>query len=108
MKLGMNLLGATEDGRYLSISKESLDYFAAKGFQQIRLPIEWERLQPGLNGELDADYLAELVQTITHAATIGMEVVVNVHNFGYHNGHLIGSDEVPVAAFGDMWGKLAD
>jgi endoglucanase len=49
---------------YPLISESSLDYFAAKRMNTIRVPITWERLQPTLNGALDTTYLGYLVRFI--------------------------------------------
>ncbi|MBQ0820527.1 cellulase family glycosylhydrolase [Microvirga sp. HBU67558] len=108
MELGINLLGAIQDGRFYAPTVEHLDYFAAKGFQQVRLPIDWEKVQPSLNGELDQGYLSEILKTVTYAQKIGLKVIVDVHNYGAYNGQLIGTGSVTVAAFANLWGKLAE
>lgn len=39
------------------INNASLDYFAAKGMNTVRVPILWERLQPTLYGDFDWTYV---------------------------------------------------
>jgi endoglucanase len=47
------------------ISNASLDYFAAKGMNTIRVSIIWERLQPTLYGAFDATYVQYLVRALS-------------------------------------------
>lgn len=84
-----------------------IDYFAAKGMDNIRLPIAWESLQPTLNGELDPAFLAKIEDVVTYARSMGMQVIIDLHNGGAYNGNLIGTAEVPTSAFADVWSKLA-
>ncbi|HTM76186.1 MAG TPA: hypothetical protein VL133_00950 [Devosia sp.] len=63
MNLGINLSGAeyevtgngATDTHFVFPTQAQIDYYGAKGFSQIRLPLSWERLQPTLNGELNQD-----------------------------------------------------
>jgi aryl-phospho-beta-D-glucosidase BglC (GH1 family) len=45
------------------ISNASIDYFAAKGMNTIRVSIIWERLQPTLYGDFDWTYANYLVHS---------------------------------------------
>ncbi|UIY29469.1 glycoside hydrolase family 5 protein [Neorhizobium galegae] len=58
---GVNLAGAEfgslgdEYGKgYIYPTKETIDYFAGKGFNTVRLPFLWERLQPQLYKGFDS------------------------------------------------------
>jgi aryl-phospho-beta-D-glucosidase BglC (GH1 family) len=50
---------------YPLISNSSLDYFATKGMNTIRVSIVWERLQQTLYGSFDANYVGYIVWLIT-------------------------------------------
>ena len=104
MNLGINLAGAAYN---LFPSTASADYYAAKGFTLIRLPIKWEMIQQKLGGPLDTVELTKIKAFIEHAATLGMEVILDIHNQGAYNGKLIGTPQVPISSFADVWSKLA-
>ena len=114
--VGINLGGAEFGGvipgvegvHYGWPTVEELDYWQSKGIQLIRLPFLWERLQPALNGAFDRDYLAGLEDTVKMMGQRNMFVILDVHNYAKYHGELIGTDAVPLAAFGDLWRRLAD
>lgn len=89
-----------------------LDYFKSKGMILIRLPFKWERVQPIMNGPLDPVELKRMTDFIDAAAEREMLITPDVHNFARRvvdgTQYVIGSSEVPTAAFVDFWGKLAE
>ncbi|MCM2294738.1 glycoside hydrolase family 5 protein [Allorhizobium sp. BGMRC 0089] len=111
---GINLSGA-EFGRiggvankdYAYPSSETIRYFSQKGFNTVRLPFKWERLQPKLNGTFNADELARLDQSVKTIEADGMRVILDPHDYGRYDDRPIGGPDVPVAAFADFWGRLA-
>ena len=114
--LGVNLAGAEfasgslpgKEGTHWHWPKENeLDAWSAEGIDLVRLPFLWERIQPVLFGDLDATYSAGLVRTVRAANARGIRVLPDVHNYGKWRGDLIGSESVPVAAFADLWRRLA-
>lgn len=109
MDLGINIWGADtlENGKYLVATKAEIDYFAAKGFSHIRLPFSWEAIQPKLNGALDSSYVAMIRGVVEYAKSQGLDVILDVHNYGKYAGKLIGSTNVPSSSFADLWGKIA-
>lgn len=88
--------------------EEHIIYYKSVGFNAIRLPINWEAAQPALMGALDPAYLNDLKQFLAKADAQGVPVMVEVHNYDRYRGKLIGSPEVPGAAFQDLWRRLAD
>lgn len=86
---------------------EHIDYYADRGFDNVRLAFLWERLQPQQNGPLDPVELARLDAVVDHATSRGLDVVLDPHNYGFGYGALIGSEATPNSAFADFWGKLA-
>lgn len=113
---GVNIAGAEFNGRkvpgilnrdYFYPAKASIDYFAAKGMNSIRVPFLWERLQPQLNAALDPAELQHLGEVVRYANGKGLYVVLDVHNYAYYRQQVIGSAEVPVTALADLWARLA-
>ncbi len=112
--IGVNLAGAefgdlgTSHGTgYIYPDASNIDYYADNGMELIRLPFRWERLQPELGGEFDAAELGRIREFVDHAASRGLTVVLDVHNYGKYDENLIGSSEVPNESFADLWSKLA-
>ena len=113
---GVNIAGAEFNGRmvpgipnrdYFYPSKATIDYFAGKGINTVRLPVLWERLQPQLSAELDPEELKRLDDVVRDANADGLYVVLDVHNYAYYRQKVIGSPEVPVTVLADLWGRLA-
>lgn len=113
--VGINLGGAEFGGAIPGVegvhygwpTVEELDYWQSKGIRLIRLPFKWERLQPELNGDFDSNYFEGLKRSVTMMGQRNMLVILDVHNYAYYGGELIGTAAVPMAAFGDLWGRLA-
>jgi endoglucanase len=113
---GVNIAGA-EFGRaipgkagkdYFYPSNATIDYFASKGMNIIRVPFRWERLQRKLGAELDVSESSRLAAVVSHAKSRGLHVLLDVHNYAAYSKAVIGSPAVPVAALGDLWGRLAE
>ncbi len=103
MDVAINIAGM----EYGTIEPSQIEYYAAKGFSQVRLTLSWEILQKSLNGALDTAYLSTVATIAAQAKSLGMDVVLDVHNYGKYGGNLIGTPEVPTSAFADLWSKLA-
>ncbi|PPV07623.1 cellulase [Xanthomonas bromi] len=93
------------DYRYPSADEYA--YFAGKHMNIVRLPILWERLQPKAGGELDPTQLALIRQAVANAKATNMSLIVDVHNYAKYYGHTIGSTNVPISTFNDLWRRLA-
>jgi endoglucanase len=113
---GVNLAGAefgetqlpgSYGTHYVYPTPEEVDYYADKGMNAIRIPFRWERLQPALGGPLDADELARLRAIVLYATARGVNVVLDPHNYARYYGEVVGSSEVPDAAFADFWFRIA-
>ncbi len=111
--LGVNLSGA-EFGNgnkygydYAYPTFKDLSFYASQGIDMVRVPVKWERLQPTLGGALDATELARLKTFLDKAEQAGVQVIVDLHNFGTYDGKVIGSATTPIASFADFWSKLA-
>jgi aryl-phospho-beta-D-glucosidase BglC (GH1 family) len=100
-------VGGEHDYEYHYPTFTELQYYA-KGVELIRLPFRWERMQPGLDGPLDAEELALIKKVLAYAAELGIKVIIDCHNYGRYNGETIGSATGPTnAQFADFWMKLA-
>jgi len=116
---GVNLAGA-EFGQALP-GRANFDYawppereigaYASRGVTIIRLPFRWERLQPELGREFDSAESRRLDDSIRSITGKGIICLIDPHNYGSYRvgqkGYPIGSPEVPVSAFVDLWKKLA-
>lgn len=84
-----------------------LEYYKGNGFEAIRLPILWERVQPDLFSALDKTYLSEINEFLAKAHNAKLVVLLEIHNYARYRGEVIGSDSVPKSAFYDVWRKLS-
>ena len=116
LEFGINVCGA-EFGEarlpgvhgqdYIYPDAATLRYFSGHGFCVQRVPFRWERMQPRLGAELDAEELARLAAVVRVITTGGGKVVLDLHNFARYHGRVIGSEEVGVGDFADFWARLA-
>lgn len=113
---GVNIAGAEFAGQkipgvpdhdYFYPKRTTIDYVAAKGMNVIRVPFRWERIQPTLNGELDPAEYRRLADVVHYATAKKLFVILDVHNYAAYGGKPVGSAEVPVVAFADLWKRLA-
>jgi hypothetical protein len=96
-------------------SQGTFTYLAGRGIKLVRIPFRWERLQPTLNAPLNAAELQRLKDVVTRARTAGLEVVLDMHNYaryvldvnGTATSKIIGSPEVPISAFQDVWTRIS-
>jgi hypothetical protein len=86
-------------------------YLASRGLKVVRIDFKWERIQPVLGAPLDPAELARLHSVVDSAEKAGLRVVIDLHNYGAYQTadgrQAIGSAEVPVTAFADVWSRLA-
>ncbi len=102
---------------YTYPTKAEVDYYADRGFNALRLPFLWERVQPKLYGGLesaadgtgDFDRIRQVVKWITGR---GMVAVLDLHNYGGRNVDgvpaKVGSAALPTLALNDLWVRLAN
>ncbi len=96
------------DRDYTYPDSGSLDYYASKGMTVIRVPVLWERVQPKLGSELSGAEMARLDAVIDQAASKGLRVILDVHNYAGYRGSRIGTASVPTSALGDLWRRIAE
>jgi endoglucanase len=85
---GVNLAGGefgklpgTYGRDYTSPSPADVDYYVELGFNIIRLPFRWERLQPTLYAPFSVGDQALLAAVVDYAASRGLRVVLDTRNF---------------------------
>jgi endoglucanase len=111
---GINLSGAEfgdPGGEYFKAyaypSEETIAYFAGKGFNTVRLPFLWERLQPQLGKPLDEAEVKRLKDTVDLLRKQHLTIVLDPHNYASYNKTKIGNAPVTDTAFAEFWARLA-
>jgi len=89
-------------------TQATVDYFMGKGMNTFRTSVLWDRLQPTINGDLSTVEFGRLDAFINATTAKGAYIVLDPHDSARFKGTLIGTTEVPLSAFGDFWGKVAD
>ena len=113
--IGINISGAefggsggTHDSQYHYPTLSELQFYKDHGVDLVRLPFSWERMQSTLGGPLNASELTLLKDVLANAATLGMNLIIDLHNYGRYDGQPLGSATGPTnAQFADFWSKLA-
>jgi endoglucanase len=107
LEFGGPVYPGTLNTDYVVPTNAEINYYASEGMNIIRLPFDWERLQPVLNGPLNQNYLSLIDGVVNYAATKGITVDLDVHNYAAYYGNSIGSAAVPNSAFADLWSQVA-
>ncbi|CAN5176455.1 hypothetical protein BH09PAT1_BH09PAT1_0960 [soil metagenome] len=112
-----NLNPGTYSQDYIYDPSSTFTYLASRGYNLVRLPIRWERIQPNLNTALSTTESARLQSFVARASSAGLGVVLDIHNFGgyylYDNTQSkgvqrkIGSLQLPQSSFVDLWSRLS-
>lgn len=92
---------------YIYPSASQYPLFSDMGASVFRLPIAWERVQPTLFSDLDAAQVSLLRTAYDNARKSGDCLLIDLHNYGTHQGRSLGSSEVPQGALLDFWSRLA-
>lgn len=113
---GINMAGAEfaagvlpgrQGVNYFFLEEHRVEYYRKSGFNTIRFPILWERLQPSLNEPLDRHYLSGIKDALDIAERQGLWLILDLHNYGFYRKQKLGSNEMPASALGDVWQRLA-
>ncbi len=111
---GVNLAGP-EFGGLLGVYGKNYFYpndaeirsFRDLGVNVFRLPVRWERIQPGLGGPLDAAEMARVDHVVTTATGMGIAVIIDVHNYGRFRRQPLGTPSVSGSALAALWERIA-
>ena len=95
---------------YTYPTKAEIDYYADRGFNALRLPFRWERVQPELHGPLDSAGDFERVRQVVKWITgRGMIAILDLHDYGGRNVDgvpaKVGSAALPASALEDRLGE---
>jgi endoglucanase len=107
LEFGTDVYPGVLNVNYVAPTDAEMDYYASQGLDIIRIPFDWERVQPVMDGPLDQNYLSLIENIVSHAASDGLTVDLDLNNFGLYYGQEIGSAAVPNSAFADVWSQLA-
>lgn len=92
---------------YFYPKPSSIDDYAAKGMNIIRLPVLWERLQRPLETNLDETEMQLIDAVVSYATSKEMKIIIDVHNYAKYSGSVIGTPSLPPAALGELWRQIA-
>ncbi len=92
---------------YTYPASSELNYFDGKGVNIIRLPFRWTDLQPTLNSPLSQPVLDRIKGVVKDATDKGIVVLLDPHDYARYYEKVVGTTDVPDAAFADFWGKVA-
>ena len=109
----------TGDVQHPDTGRNTFEYMASRGYTVVRIPFRWERIQPTLSGNLSSTELARLRNCVRAAGSAGLKVILDVHNYaGYYlasrparggsGDYKIGSSQLPVRHFEDLWHRLSN
>ncbi len=111
---GVNLAGGEFGGLlavygkgYIYPEAAQMQAFRDRGVNVFRLPVRWERLQPVLGQPLDEAEMGRVDKVIRTANTMGVSVIIDVHNYARYARQPLGSAAVPGSALRDLWVRLA-
>jgi endoglucanase len=92
---------------YSRPTKSELQYYSSKGAKLIRLEVRWDKLQPDLDGPLDADEVQWVEGYVSQAHTFGMSVDIDLHERSDYDDLNFGEDGIPPESLVDFWSKFA-
>ncbi|EAQ80017.1 glycoside hydrolase family 5 protein [Blastopirellula marina] len=105
---------------YTFNNQATVQYFCQRGVKTFRIPFNWERLQPKLQGPLDDAYLGGLQQLLRWIADAGGSAILDLHNYGryrlFRDGRPVeailgqtsnGRQLLTVDDWADLWRRLA-
>jgi endoglucanase len=79
--------------------------FSDAGFNVVRVPVLWERLQPAATAPLDRQELQRLDASLAGLRGYRM-VILDLHNYGRYRGAVLDGDN-GAAALADFWIRIA-
>lgn len=110
-EFGHDLIPGEYGKQYTYPTAADLDYVGSKGFELVRVPFKWERLQENLGGPLRDFDLGELKRFVQEAADRNIQVILDLHNYGRYmkegDHRIIGTYGIEVRHLADFWKKMA-
>lgn len=110
-----------EDYWYPGLSRDpttgqnTFEYLSERGIDIVRIPFRWERIQARPGGPLDAFNLSLLKDSVASADAAGLEVILDLHNYGGYwadvEGEVrklkLGTPDLTAAHFRDLWSRIS-
>lgn len=89
--------------------------YRALGFNCVRVPFRWERLQPTPGERFNSREMARIRELVSVAGNVGLTVVLDLHNYARRKlpsdnwavEHMLGSPALPTSHLADIWRRLA-
>ena len=101
---------------YIYPNADEFAYYKSKGFNLVRLPVKWERLQNTLNGPLTDSDMTRVDAVIAAAHAQDIEVLIDLHNYnaykiltptGFESHPVSSAGSVTYAHLQDFWTRIA-
>jgi aryl-phospho-beta-D-glucosidase BglC (GH1 family) len=106
-----------ENACYHHDTPASLAFLAKRGVKLVRLDFRWERVQQDVGGRLRSTDVKRIRDWVRSAQRVGLTPIIDLHNYGHlfvWNSTLrrgvrtaIGSEDLPISAFADLWRRLS-
>ena len=113
---GINIPGAEFNNKRLPGTPEK-DYhwptlknfqqMKAAGFNTVRVPFLWDRLQPTPLGEFSETEIRQLDRVVQQTAQLQLNIVLDVHNYAAYDRHYLSNSNEDIAVFSDLWRRLS-
>lgn len=112
LEFAPSTIPGSEGTNYTKNTVNEFAYTKLKGFNLVRLPFTWNRIQPTLGAALDGTYKSYIDQCITWASANGLKVLLDLHSYGrYYVGGVekaIGEAGGPTQAnYADLWDRIS-
>nr|WAU17043.1 endo-beta-1,4-glucanase [Orciraptor agilis] len=108
LEFGYSVAGVGSGPGVCQPTAASYSFMVANKLNHVRVAFRWERIQPQLNGPLDPTELGKVTSAVSTAFASGLQyVLVDVHNYADYAGTPIGQGAVTIAAFANLWSRLA-
>jgi len=113
---GMNIAGAEFNGGrenakhfkdYIWPTNANIEHMQTLGFNTIRVPFAWERMQPNAFAELDNEQTSQLDRVVQQSHMRGINVILDPHSYGAYKGKVLEPNQLDIKTFSDLWTKLA-
>jgi endoglucanase len=113
---GMNIAGAEFNPNrpsakhfkdYIWPTNKNLEDMKALGFNTVRVPFAWERMQPNSFNALNEDEAKQLDRIIQQSHLIGLNVIIDPHSYGHYKEQELKVNQIGAKMFADFWARLA-
>ncbi len=114
---GINIAGAEFNGSrenakhykdYIWPSNKNLEQMKDFGFNTIRVPFRWSRMQKMNFNPLNESEAKQLDRIVQTAHILGLYVVLDPHDYGVYNKKTLKPNQLDLKTFNDFWQRLAN